>query len=317
MPIGCSRRRRAGFTLIELLVVIAIIAILIALLMPAVQQAREAARRLQCRNKLKQLGLAVHSYHDQYRSFPFGARSHVVGTRLIQHTWAPSLLPQLDQTSLYNIYDWDLSWDDPANQPAVTTPVVVYLCPTTPLDASRLDDLGGGLFAARSDYAPPMSISPAPINSGLVPQPALNQGALQNGRCVKIAEITDGTSNTLMFVEDAGRPEFWTSTGRGPDTSHPGGGNLPVVGGRVLGAGWSDRNNPIPLHTFTRDGLHAPGDWAINCTNNNEAFSFHVGGINALFADGSVHFLGENIAVAVYAALITRAGGEILSADSF
>src|SRR5690606_4284806 len=108
------------FTLIELLVVIAIIAILIALLMPAVQQAREAARRLQCRNNLKQLGLALHGYHDQYGSFPFGARSHVVGTRLVQHTWAPSLLPQLDQTPLYNVYDWDRSWDDPANQSAIT-----------------------------------------------------------------------------------------------------------------------------------------------------------------------------------------------------
>src|SRR5690606_14904381 len=133
----------------------------------------------------------------------------------------------------------------------------------------------------------------------------------------RIAEITDGTSSTLVFAEDAGRPEFWTSQGRGPDTSYPGGGNLPVVGGRVQGAGWSDRNNPIPLHTFTRDGLHAPGDCAINCSNNNEAFSFHPGGMNSLFADGSVQFLGENIAVSVYAALITRAGGEILSGDSY
>ena len=90
-----------------------------------------------------------------------------------------------------------------------------------------------------------------------------------------------------------------------------------MIAGRVRGAGWTDDRNIIPLHTFTRDGLKVPGPCAINCTNNNEAFSFHPGGSNALFADGRVQFLGDNIATRIYAALITRAGHEIIIGSDF
>ncbi len=113
------------------------------------------------------------------------------------------------------------------------------------------------------------------------------------------------------MAEDVGRPQFWTSNGSGPQNNRPGGGNLSVRNGRVRGAGWADPRNPIPLHTFRQDGLRVPGPCPINCTNNNEAFSFHPGGVNAVFADGGVRFLNERIGILTYAAMITRAGGEV------
>ena len=115
-----------------------------------------------------------------------------------------------------------------------------------------------------------------------------------------------------MYVEDAGRPNFYVKTGKGPNSNTPGGGNFPVINGRVRGSGWADPANSVPLHTFTRDGLSVPGPCPINCTNTNEAFSFHTGGMNAGFADGRVRFVSENIDIKVYAALITRNSGEVI-----
>jgi prepilin-type processing-associated H-X9-DG protein len=98
----------------------------------------------------------------------------------------------------------------------------------------------------------------------------------------------------------------------GPPQNNNGCGNFNVSDGRIRGAGWADTARSIPLHSFTEDGLQCPGPCAINCTNNNEAFSFHQGGINAVYADGSVHFLSENIRIEIYAALLTREGGEVV-----
>ena len=156
------------------------------------------------------------------------------------------------------------------------------------------------------------SIASAAFRSGLIPRVKDVRGGLQSNYCVRLAEFVDGSSNTLMITEDAGRPEFWIAQGRGPNSNNPGGGNLPVRGGRVRGGGWADPSNSIPLHTFTHNGLRAPGPCAINCTNNNEAYSFHSGGVQAVFGDGRVRLISEDINIATYAALITRAGREIL-----
>lgn len=297
-----------GMTLIELLVVMAIIAVLVALLLPAVQSSREAARRVSCRNNLKQIGLALHSYHDSMKSFPPAGISNPRS-----HNWVPFLLPYVEQTGLYDLYRWDVNWNAAANQPAINTRLNVVTCPSTP-EARRLDDIGGGKTASISDYAPPTAVAAIAYqqttNQG---SPTMNlRGVLRSSRSARIADITDGTSTTVLITEDAGRPNFWTSGGIGPLNNFPGGGNLPVVNGRVRGAGWADRSNSIPLHSFTHDGLMVPGPCAINCTNNNEAFSFHRGGINAVFADGRVRFISENLGVRVYGSLITLAGGERL-----
>lgn len=119
----------------------------------------------------------------------------------------------------------------------------------------------------------------------------------------------------MIITEDAGRPGFWTAQGHGPKDNTPGCANWDVQNGRVRGAGWSDIENIFPLHGFSPDGLVCPGPCGLNCTNNNEAFSFHPGGINAAFADGSVHFIAETVSLQTYAARITRAGGEVIGAD--
>jgi prepilin-type processing-associated H-X9-DG protein len=223
----------------------------------------------------------------------------------------------LEQESVHGLYRWDVHWDNPSNQEAITTPLKILQCPSTPSSGNRLDNIGGGRRAAISDYAPPTGVANIVVSAGLIPPPTELRGVLQRNRGTRISNILDGTSNTLVITEDAGRPGFWTSEGRGPNNNNPGGGNLPVQNGRVRGAGWADSFNSIPLHSFTGDGLRVPGTCGINCTNNNEAFGFHPGGVNAGFADGSVQFLSEDMPLQVYAALITRAGGEIVPQDAF
>ena len=307
-----SSGRSKGFTLVELLVVIAIIGILVALLLPAVQAAREAARRTSCRNNLKQIGLAMHGYHDTFRVFSPG-----VTTSPKRHSWVPFILAYVEQDNLSQQYCWDVGWDDPANQTAVNTHLQVLHCASAPGGNKRQDTVSPSLTAATSDFAPVTRVAGALVTAGFVPPMGNCWGVLSRSEAVRMADIRDGTSNTLMIAEDAGRPEFWTSQGRGPDNNSPGGGNLGVVDGRVKGAGWADTYNVIPLHGFTRDGLSAPGPCPINCTNNNEAFGFHPGGVNVAFADGGVRFLSETIEIKTYAALITRAGGEVIAAGDY
>jgi len=140
---------------------------------------------------------------------------------------------------------------------------------------------------------------------------------MEGKKALRMAMVHDGESTTLIVVEDAGRPVFWTSSGIGPKNNNPGCGNFPVKNGRVRGAGWADNDIPIPLHGFTVDGLHCPGPCPINCINNNEAFSFHPGGVNSVFVDGAVHFLSEHIDIEVYASMITRDGDEPLGGSEF
>jgi Tfp pilus assembly protein PilE len=293
--------------LIELLVVIAIIAILIALLLPAVQSAREAARRVSCQNNLHQIALALQNYHDTVGQFP-PAQYNVGGRR---HNWAPFVLPYLEQSNLYHRYDFNVSWSHAANQQAVNVHVNVFNCPTTP-GGPHVDAIGGGLTAAGADYAPISAVAPSVVNAGYIPTGTDLRGVMLANRSACIADILDGTSNTAVITEDSGRPHHWTRQGAGPPNHNPGGGNAAVINGRVSGAGWADSASSIPLHSFTDDGLSVPGPCAINCTNNNETFSFHPQGALACFADGRVRFLSAQTSVTVYAFLITRAGGEVV-----
>ncbi len=307
-----TRRRSRGFSLIELLVVIAIIAILIALLLPAIQSAREAARRTQCKNNLKQLGIAFNNYHDVHSVFPFSSTRQPP-----RHNWGAFILPHIEQSTVYQIYDKNENWFDPVNQQAVTTHIPVYKCPSVPGRGTRLDDIGNGLFAAPCDYSPPTRVAPVLTETGRLNPMRSDGGAIEPGYCVPIAEILDGTSQTFLLMECAGRPDHWIRGARGPDNHQPGFGNFPVIDGRVRGAGWADHVNSIPLHGFTRDGLFVPGPYAVNATNNNEPFSFHPAGVNTVFCDGSVHFISEDVDVAVVASLVTRMGGEVISSDDY
>ncbi len=306
-----TRRSRYGFTLIELLVILAIIGILVALLLPAVQSVRETGRRMQCQNNLKQLGLAVQQYHGVQSVFPPSAT-----TTPFRHSWAPFLFPYIEQDPLAEQYDWGANWDDPVNQQAVNFKVGLLTCPSTP-QGDRVDRFGNAETAAVADYAPPSRVALVLVELGYVPAMHDRRGMLSTGESIRDINVEDGLSNTLTLIEAAGRPVFYTRFDLSPTDNTPGGGNPDVTGGRVLGAPWADDRNEVTLHGFTYDGLSAPGPCAINCTNNDEAFGFHPGGVNTVFGDGRIQLLSETIAIDVYAALTTSNGKEILDQATY
>jgi prepilin-type N-terminal cleavage/methylation domain-containing protein/prepilin-type processing-associated H-X9-DG protein len=292
---------RPGFTLVELLVVIAIIAVLIGLLLPTVQKVREAAARMKCANNLKQLGLALHNYHEVYGTFPPGQVAAPYARWSVNHGWATFILPYLEQQALYDAYHWDQPLGAAANQSVVAHPLKNFCCPSAP-EQDRYDWTHGlfpsyGGKGACGDFAPTWGVDPALATGD-------NRGVLVPNSMTKMTNITDGTSNTILLTEDAGRPRLWRAGKAGPDQE-------------VAGGPWAGFETGVTLKGSTPDGASWPGPCALNCTNDHEAYSFHPGGANAVFADGSVHFLGAGMSVRTLAALITRAGGEVVSAGDF
>jgi prepilin-type N-terminal cleavage/methylation domain-containing protein/prepilin-type processing-associated H-X9-DG protein len=303
-------RRKNAFTLVELLVVIAIIAVLIGLLLPAVQKVREAANRIKCTNNLKNLGLALHSFENTRGKLPPG---NVQGPLLeggvsepVTHGWAPYILPFIERQQLLDLYHWDLNLYDPPNQPVATTQLKLFQCPSAP-EQDRFMTFGAyswGGKGACGDYAPAFSVDSVLVQQGWIPPPADYSGVLEPNHMTRLREITDGTSNTILLAEVAGRPRQWSAGRPGPDQT-------------IGGGPWDGFHTGIILQGSEFDGTARPGRCAMNCTNDHEVYSFHPGGANALFADGSVHFLRANIDIRILAALVTRAGGEIVSARDY
>jgi prepilin-type N-terminal cleavage/methylation domain-containing protein/prepilin-type processing-associated H-X9-DG protein len=294
-----------GFTLIELLVVIAIIAVLIGLLVPAVQKVREAANRMQCQNNLKQVGLALHSFHDTNRGFPPG---EVVGpfprlgvmTKTLHGSWT-FLLPYLEQQALFDMCRKDLDFFQPENQRPVNHHLKVLQCPSAMPDRVHAFQLVAQTgTAACIDYAPIREVDRTLADLGLIDQARDYRGAMPLNGMTRLTDITDGTSNTILVVEDAGRPELWRLGRLVPDV---------WVGGSF----WAGDRNRLVLMGATPDAGTRPGQCAVNCTNEWEVYSFHSGGANAVFADGSLHFLKAGMDIRVLARLATRAGGEVVS----
>jgi prepilin-type processing-associated H-X9-DG protein len=309
-------------TLIELLVVIAIIAVLLALLVPAVQRVREAANRVQCTNNLKQLALALHEYHDAKKMFPpayvnYGG-SYLNSGFPFTHGWAPFILPYIEQKAIFDAYRWDLPQYVKENQPGEATVLSIFLCPSTP-GQDRYNRQGPfayfGTKAACGDYTIALGVAPVLTQRGwadlvpdyrgvltTTPTPPIGLWPSFNG--ARFADITDGTSSTLLLAEDAGRPTLWQAGTPNPT--------------QVLGGGpWNNFKGAIILMGATNDGTVQPGKCALNCTNDGEVYAFHSGGANAAFADGSVHFLAAGMDIRILARLITRAGGEVVGADGF
>jgi prepilin-type processing-associated H-X9-DG protein/prepilin-type N-terminal cleavage/methylation domain-containing protein len=300
------REHRLAFTLIELLVVIAIIAALIGLLLPAVQKVREAANRMKCTNNLKQLGLAAHHFHDVRGAFPPGG---VSGTfpragSTGRHGWPPFLLQYVEQQPLHSLYRLDLGSGDPVNQRAVNTQLKILQCPSAEPDRITTNQLTGQTFASM-DYAPTRGVHPDLVRQRLVDDVNLD-GVMKENFMTRIADISDGTAQMFLLTECAGRPDLWRAGQR-----------FPVPGPTPCGPWAAPIGCAIWVRGSTPDGVMQPGVCPMNCINNNEIYSFHPGGANVLFADGSVRFLRQTIDIRTLARLVTRAGGEVVSASDY
>jgi len=313
-----QQSRRSGFTLIELLVVIAIIAILIALLVPAVQKVREAASRTQCQNNLKQIGLALHNFHDTNKHFPTNIRPNAVST--VRLRWATFLLPYIEQGNLYNNYDQNFNWSAPVNLPVTSKKVAIYQCPSTP-NPDRLDgapEQGWAGIVAVTDYAQIYGVDARLLSTGLVATGGTG-GLGSKTQPVRFADITDGASNTIHVTESAGRPDLYRK-------------GVLVLPNAINGGAWSRPASEIWLSGSSGDGILIPGPCGINCTNGEERgtvypnpyygvdgtgqiYSFHTSGVNTLFGDGSVRWLSQSTPISTLAALVTRDGGEAVSID--
>ncbi len=312
---------RTGFTLIELLVVIAIIAVLIALLLPAVQSARESARRISCFNNLKQIGLALHNYHDANNAFPPGYASHWKrdggdeGTAEddIGHgwAWASMILPQMEQGNVFNAINFGLTMTYRANDTAQLLRVNAYLCPSDnpkPLIPVRNEENSETIYTvASANYV-------GCYGTGEVGEaPGRGDGLFFRNSRVRFGDITDGTSQTLAVGERSQDLSYVTWTGRAiGGWLHP---TPTFEGGR-------NKFDPEPEESFTMvlgpigtdNPPRTPNYFAAHVEDYR---SRHPGGVNFLFGDGSVHFIKDGIAQHVFQALATRAGGEVLGGDHY
>jgi type II secretory pathway pseudopilin PulG len=270
-------------TLIELLVVGAIIAILAALLLPAIQAARESARRSQCQNNLRQIGIALHLHHDVHNELPIGCierRAKQTKPNGRQLAWSATVLPHLEETALWRHIDFQSSYDSPENSYAASFVLSVYLCPSTVRVAP------GREIATVSD---PSIVGDAPHYRGAatdyggiygaanVPGLLSNNGVFLYDRAVKFAEISDGTSHTLAIAEDTGRG--WTMNGE-----------------------WINGENIYDVTV---------GKVTINVQQRDEIWSDHRGGAMALWCDGGVTFLDAAIDQAAITAACTRSAADV------
>ncbi len=309
-----TRPNRRGFTLIELLVVIAIIAILIGLLLPAVQKVREAAARMKCANNLKQIGLAFMNYESAYQKFPEG------DIKKIPYTSALAVvLPYIEQGNVANLYNFKANWDDTSNLTVIQQQIKTFQCPSVPnanrLDTSPMAPSNQTYPRATTDYSCVNAIkSGIPQNCFGVPAGTPNTdprviGVMNAVAPSTIASITDGTSNTIMIAEGAGRPDYYAS---GPKLVSPASSGCSAC----KEGGWADPNNAFSVDGSYPDGTPGsgttPGPCALNCSGNSEVFAFHTSVANVVFADGSVRSLSNSITVCTLGALVTKAGGEVI-----
>lgn len=291
-----SRSQPRGFTLIELLVVIAIIAILIALLLPAVQQAREAARRTQCRNNLKQVGLAIHNYHDAFKVMPPGWIGVTSGAFDIYGKngwgWATHILPQIEQNNLYNSLNFSAGITGSGMGSALVTNIPTYRCPSdvSPEKWSLTDTVSTVSYdLAISNYVGVFGILDIDDCLGSPSSPCLGAGAFFQNSKISFRDFTDGLSNSLMVGErktwEQHTPDPWYAT-------------------------WS---GVIPNGDEALERILGTTDHTPNSPSNHldDFSSHHSGGAFFVLGDGSVRFIGTNINLSVYQAAATRAGGEV------
>lgn len=344
---------RRGFTLIELLVVISIIALLIALLLPAVQSAREAARRSQCVNNLKQIGLALHQYENAVGAFPPAGKSTYFASSPPNEqfvdgvSFMPRILNAIEATATYNAINFSLDYNhiSGANFTGYSTVIATFLCPSAlrepaggrdavdPADpASTRNGFGYGV----TDYGAvcATTIDPQGRMGGPCSTPiavyrncnARTNGLMKQGM-TRLAEVTDGLSQTIAVIEDAGRDARFVSPSN-ESYVYPGFNQTrPVPPGQRRFWRWAEPDNAIvsstvinnkarPTHEAAQYAQSGPTQGS-GAGPNDEIYGFHPGGVTALFGDGSVKFLKESLNIVVQRALITANQGEVVSADAF
>jgi prepilin-type N-terminal cleavage/methylation domain-containing protein/prepilin-type processing-associated H-X9-DG protein len=322
--VECDRTTgRRGFTLVELLVVIAIIGVLVALLLPAVQAAREAARRMSCGNNMKQIGLAVLNYENAQKALPPAYTPYDKNLGLFESNIMAHILPYFEQGGLAQQYNLDANFTGrdakaQANSKLLTTTIEFLRCPSSPppsvelvapCDYAVCIDFVNGAGNAKDKLIARKAIKD---RGRLNPFDSDNNGSLDDFRWysmlgtnkylskdmrVKLKEVTDGTSTTMMFFEDAGRPDNWKQ------------GQLVSSAANVSGTGWGDVENFFGVHDEY-------GGQMMNYHNTNEIYSFHQGGCNFVMGDGSVHFIQENIDPETFVSLFTRNAEDVV-AESF
>jgi prepilin-type N-terminal cleavage/methylation domain-containing protein/prepilin-type processing-associated H-X9-DG protein len=319
---------RRAFTLIELLVVISIIAVLIALLLPAVQSARESARRIQCTNNLKQLGLAMHNYHDTIGAFPLGRTI----PQAVSYSPLARLLPFIEQSNLGNALNFAVGWTDPAITTATSSAVASFVCPS---DAStKVPAKYGSGTSYRSNEGTSVAMwYGASDTAGVNKTVMAPNGMFYSDQMIRMADVIDGTSNTAAFSEHLRGDFDQTVSSEKLDTYRPGTypatpdeavalcratdvTNLSMQGYSDVGAPWIYGYHSTTSYWHsgppnTRSCMFPPSRIMTTANSN------HSGGVNLLMVDGSVRFSKDTINIAAWRGIGTRSGGEIISADAF